>query len=268
MNPIQPYFALSANRYFKKELAQHGIAHLYEYTCELSDEQSIFAIPDGCIDILFDETDPAIAPYAAGSVLRGEKIKIMKGHKYFGIRFVPGVVPDILDGRFSDFLNNQINLTDCSIDKSLAEKINASKNFTDKVNSFFSVYNIKNKPKWKDSRYDIYGYIRKQILAEKGLVKVSDLERESGYTSRYINKLFNEFLGISPKTYAQIIRFQCTIDHMNHDTDISFSNISAEHGYYDQAQFTRDFKKYALSTPGAYRSILQKSSYIKKFMYF
>ncbi len=266
MNPIQPYFALSANKYYKKELAKHGIAHLYEYTCELSDDHSMLAIPDGCIDILFDETDPSISPYAAGSVLTGQKIHNLKGHKYFGIRFVPGVVPDILDGRFSDFLDNQFDLEDCVLDKTLLERIGDAKSFIDKVNSFFTVYNVKKKPGWKGNKYDIYTYVRKRILETQGIIRINDLERETGYTSRYIDKLFKEYSGLSPKVYSQIIRFQCTINHLNHDDTLSFSDISAEHGYYDQAQFTRDFKKFALYTPGAYRSIVQSSNYTEKFV--
>lgn len=266
MRPIQPYFALSATRYYKKELSGHGISHLYEYTCELSDDSSMLVVPDACIDILFDETDPAIAPYAAGSVLAGEAIENIKGHKYFGIRFIPGVVPNILDGRFSDFLNTRIRLEDCVPDRTILDRIASSQSFSDKISAFLAFYDLKQRPGWKGDRYEIYACLRKRILDTRGLIRVSELEQESGYSARYINMLFKEYSGLSPKKYAQIIRFQCTIDHMNHDMLISFSDISAEHGYYDQAQFTRDFKKYARYTPGAYRDIVRESHYSEKFI--
>lgn len=267
MRAIQPYFALSASKYYKRELTKHGISHIYEYKSDLSLDLHTLVVPDASIDILFDLTDYSYKPYAAGSVLQSTAIDTKKDHKYFGVRFVPGVVPDFLDGRFKDFLDNTIELEACLRKRDLIDKLNDAKTFLNKVEVFLNFYNDKNKPAWKNSSYDIYSYARKCINNSKGLIRVNELESELNYSVRYINKLFNEYCGLSPKAYSNIIRFQTTLDQLNREPNNSFTSISEAHGYYDQAQFIREFKKFTTKTPAVYRKLVNTSNYSDKFIF-
>jgi len=266
MKAVQPYFALSASKYYKRELTKHGISHIYEYKADLSTDYHTLVVPDASIDILFDLTDYSYRPYAAGSVLQSTFIDTKKNHKYFGVRFVPGVVPDFLDGRFKEYLDNTIDLELCLTKKGLIDRLNDAKTFLNKVDIFLSFYNDKHKPNWKNSKYDIYSYARKCINNSNGLIRVNDLETELCYSVRYINKLFNEYCGLSPKSYAQIIRFQSTLDQLNKEPNSSFTNICESHGYYDQSQFIREFKKFTTCTPTIYRNLVNNSHYTEKFI--
>lgn len=116
VHPIQPYFAISADKYYKRPLSATGIAHMYEYTCRNNSDNTTIAIPDGCIDVMFDTTSEDAAARAAGTVLTGTRFPMEQGRTYFGIRFEPGVMPDSLDGTFWE-LEDFTGYTSRCIDK-------------------------------------------------------------------------------------------------------------------------------------------------------
>ena len=68
MRPIQPYFALSSDKYYKRNLQQNGIAHFYSYTVDYADENKTIEIPDGCIDLMFDYGDGTLGPDEYGKL--------------------------------------------------------------------------------------------------------------------------------------------------------------------------------------------------------
>jgi AraC-like DNA-binding protein len=73
----------------------------------------------------------------------------------------------------------------------------------------------------------------------------------SGWSERQFRRRFQETVGIAPKIFARIIRFQRALRAMAR-TDLLPAAL--ECGYYDQAHFIRDFKSFAGETPAAYAS--------------
>ncbi|RJS63861.1 hypothetical protein CJ485_03605 [Priestia filamentosa] len=48
-------------------------------------------------------------------------------------------------------------------------------------------------------------------------------------------KQFEQDIGISPKLFSQIVRFQCSLSMFMNDKNYSICDIIEESGYYDQA---------------------------------
>ena len=82
---------------------------------------------------------------------------------------------------------------------------------------------------------------------------VNTVVNESGYCHRRFIALFRESVGLSPKVYCRVLRFQSAIDQIAHDPEAPWANLAAMSGYSDQAHFTRDFRTFTGFTPGAYR---------------
>ncbi len=90
------------------------------------------------------------------------------------------------------------------------------------------------------------------IKNASGLYTIKDLEQKLGYSKRYIDMLFKDHLGISPKTYSGIVRFQSFYERWaNTDTSDFYKADFHEH-YYDQAHFIKEFKKYTGHAPKQY----------------
>jgi len=76
-----------------------------------------------------------------------------------------------------------------------------------------------------------------------GLISIRELERHTGYTRRYLELLFKEHVGLSPKVLAGIFRFQRF--YQGWAQGKSFDSLKDElyDYYYDQAHFTKEFKR-------------------------
>ncbi|MEE3421069.1 MAG: helix-turn-helix domain-containing protein [Lachnospiraceae bacterium] len=268
MYPIQPYFALSSNRYYKRPIEAAGIAHIYEYSSEHTDNDSVVVIPDGCIDLMIDENHPEDVSYAAGSVLKGTHIALKEGHRYFGVRFMPGHIPSFIDGSMPDFIGNTIDLSLCTnVSEPLIGGILDHSSFQDKADFFLRFYGDTEKESAiSNPQTELASYIRDMIEKSHGLIKVKEIAEETGYTERYINKVFKTVTGMAPKFYCRIMRFQQTIDHLDHDTSIAMTALAIDHGYYDQSQFNREFREFTLLTPSLYRKTILQSRYAEKFI--
>ena len=95
----------------------------------------------------------------------------------------------------------------------------------------------------------IFEYCIKKIIASKGLITVKELEKKTGYSSRWLNIKFKDKLGVSPKNLASIIRFkQYYQAFINGNENLFFKNDFYEL-YYDQSHFIKDFKRFTGLSP-------------------
>lgn len=90
------------------------------------------------------------------------------------------------------------------------------------------------------------------IHKSSGLIEVNDLVKKTGFSKRYLDILFKEHLGISPKTLANISRFQTFYYSWANSKDSSFYNDKLYELYYDQAHFIKEFKRFTGYSPKQY----------------
>jgi AraC-like DNA-binding protein len=76
-----------------------------------------------------------------------------------------------------------------------------------------------------------------------GRVAVGELERRTGYSRRYLDLLFGKHVGVSPKVLAGIFRFQRFYRKWAQGQPYEAFKEELYDYYYDQAHFTREFKK-------------------------
>jgi len=88
-----------------------------------------------------------------------------------------------------------------------------------------------------------------EILKTKGAISISSLESSSGYTSRWLNMKFEERLGISPKSFGSIIRFNAYYQALVLNGRSFFSRKDFYDHYYDEAHFIREFKRFTGMPP-------------------
>jgi len=74
------------------------------------------------------------------------------------------------------------------------------------------------------------------------------LSAEFGISDRYIQKLFLQYVGIAPKSFFSVQRFNKSL-RMVRSAEMSLTNIAYECGYYDQAHFIKEFRGYTGMAP-------------------
>lgn len=81
------------------------------------------------------------------------------------------------------------------------------------------------------------------IYASKGSVTVKELSEKAFWSSRQINRYFNQQFGVSLKTYCKILRFRASLDH------IAEGKLFPEEKFADQTHFIREIKKFSGVVP-------------------
>ncbi|MDQ8054015.1 MAG: helix-turn-helix domain-containing protein [Pedobacter sp.] len=89
------------------------------------------------------------------------------------------------------------------------------------------------------------------IFKRKGLVTVKQLADEAQMGDRQLGRLFLKYIGLSPKYYCRIIRFNY-IYELIQDRKRPWAEIVYLSGYYDQSHFIRDFKAFTGEDPSSY----------------
>jgi AraC-like DNA-binding protein len=81
------------------------------------------------------------------------------------------------------------------------------------------------------------------IYSSHGSITVKELSEKVYWSSRQINRYFNQQFGISLKSYCNILRFGASFKN------ISEGNLFPEQNFTDQNHFIKQIKKYAGVTP-------------------
>jgi AraC-like DNA-binding protein len=106
---------------------------------------------------------------------------------------------------------------------------------------------------------------RKMIVQQSGNISLKKLSNEVFYSERHLTRLFNEYLGMSTKMFARLVRVNQTIRLLNRRQGV-ITKVLEPAGYYDFSHFNRDFKLVTGITPQAYqRKMSDFYSEIAKF---
>jgi len=269
VSPKQPYFVMATSRYYKAVVMDYGISHFYCFQNDLS-ENSVIAVPDGSIDILFccDEKDPYAT--VCGTVLHPKIVRNVKNY-FFGVRFLPGQSFKFKDVIMKDFVEHEIPLLDVINDKDLFEKITSSRDFNYQIQTFMTQYLKFYADSQASAKHvDLKKHMLQKINETAGQIKVNELAAEAGYSVRYINRVFTEEFGLSPKLFCKLMRFQYLLSNLNElDKEIFDTNLAQlaiELGYYDQSHMIKDFYELTNTTPGKYVHSLKEKEYKKRLI--
>jgi AraC-like DNA-binding protein len=89
--------------------------------------------------------------------------------------------------------------------------------------------------------------------ADAAPMRVAEVQRASGYSAKHFISLFRSAVGLKPKHYYRIRRFNSTVRSMAAGGRHSLGDLAAAAGYSDQAHLTREFREFAGVVPTQYR---------------
>jgi AraC-like DNA-binding protein len=81
---------------------------------------------------------------------------------------------------------------------------------------------------------------------------VSDFSAEIGLSRRRFSHLFREQIGMTPKLYCRLIRFQEVVRQVRAGGPVNWADIAVAGGYSDQAHLVHEFREFSGLTPTSY----------------
>ncbi|MFR1383654.1 MAG: helix-turn-helix domain-containing protein [Clostridioides difficile] len=91
------------------------------------------------------------------------------------------------------------------------------------------------------------------IIQNSGNISSQEISKKVFYSSRHLNRLFNQYLGLSMKSFSRLVRINKSIKLLNNNKT-SLMSICNELGFYDIPHFIKDFKIVCGITPQKYRA--------------
>lgn len=95
----------------------------------------------------------------------------------------------------------------------------------------------------------IYEYCVGRIMDTRGLITVAQLEKDTGYSARWLHRKFSEHLGTGAKNLAGIVRFKQFYQAYSTGMPPEILKQYVYQYYYDQSHFLRAFKRFTGTTP-------------------
>jgi AraC-like DNA-binding protein len=103
------------------------------------------------------------------------------------------------------------------------------------------------------------------LRRSQGQICVTDLAAQSYLSASQFERRFKQYTGVSPKTYARIIRFEAVRAALIMEPSSRLADLANDYGYSDQAHLIREFKSFAYCTPGNFAAIASNYFDLQKY---
>lgn len=95
-------------------------------------------------------------------------------------------------------------------------------------------------------------YMTTRIVQTPQQVSLKQMAEKTGYSQKHIIQLFKNHIGVTPKEFLKIIRFQNVITGIEQGGYFNWTSLADQCGFYDQSHFIADFKVFSGFTPAEY----------------
>jgi AraC-like DNA-binding protein len=96
-------------------------------------------------------------------------------------------------------------------------------------------------------------YALRQLAARPAVSHISDIQDQTGYGAKRFIELFRNAVGLTPKVYCRIMRFQSVIERLACGRRVEWASVALDGGYCDQSHLNREFRALSGLTPSEYR---------------
>jgi len=238
--------------------------YVYESATNAAFEDTVF--PCGSMEIVFNLgtgnwhtdtgdafiTTPAIELW--GQLTNPLAVRSTGRNTMLGVRFFPHAAASILNDKVSLFNDQVVDFSDVSgraintLHTQLLETISWNKRIA--LVEAFLLQQLSQATK-RLNKVAVLNNLMYELRQQELFETMSTIASRYGITARYMQQLFVQYTGLTPKLYAQINRFQNSLQLVRAGST-SLTSIAYECGYSDQSHFIREFKAFTGITPSGY----------------
>jgi AraC-like DNA-binding protein len=238
----------------------------YTIVCEPDTLVEDKAFATGCVEVMFALRGAPWQTKAKGNFIKTSSIelwgqilqpltfKISGQSEIFGIRFAPASAAFLLKEEINQFNDKVLDLTTIlgnSI-KELHTQLQDAKSVNEQI-CLADDYLIKKFATHTKTlnRIDLLQQVMNELTHKDFFDNISNVASRYGISSRYLQKIFLHYTGLTPKLYSQINRFQNSLILLGKGNQ-PLTAIAYESGYFDQSHFSHEFKSFTGSTPSGF----------------
>jgi AraC-like DNA-binding protein len=113
----------------------------------------------------------------------------------------------------------------------------------------------------------LLGDMLRDLNSVENLPTVTELCAQLGLTKISLERYFKQAIGLPPKAYLKLLRFNKAYQIIQAHTDKTWAEIAHENGYFDQAHFIKEFKTIYGYTPSKmHQSLVNIAKHVRQLM--
>ncbi|PZD79424.1 AraC family transcriptional regulator [Mesonia sp. K7] len=217
-------------------------------TKKLKQDYVYRVVSDCCIDIFF-EPHQTKNNFVMGFCRKYTEFPIGKSFDYIGIRFLPAAFPILFEIDAKKLSNQSQELKNVLPEFSdwIVSKLSSSLSFQEMVNRFSK--KIENIILEKERNYDNRFFKALHFIFQNNGFLDTEKDLQTGLSSRQLRRIFNYYIGTTPKAFANVVRFQYILSSKPSKQSLKESKLYFDVGFFDQAHFIKNFKTFYGVTP-------------------
>ena len=193
-------------------------------------------LPDGCIDLIIDIKNHEII--FSGFSKNTEDVSLDGDVDFIGVRFKPGAIYSLFKVPANQIMNHVIMFHEIEKEYDFEKvfKVNSMEERIDILTQYLL-------PKIKQHSDKQFIQLVDTLYTTPTHQCVSDIAEKLGYESRQLQRVFLRHFGVTPKVLLNILRLhKCLTLLFDHTKCLQ--DIALESGFYDQAHFIKEIKRY------------------------
>lgn len=223
-------------------------------------------LPDGCMELVINLREDCLRVYdrdACGSFQTFSGALICGAHSEFfvidtacqanvlGVHFKPGGGQPLIGMPADELHGRHVALEDLwgSAARAMRDRLLDTPSAADKFRILESTLLALAGTDW--SRHPSIDFGLQALRAAEG-ASVSAVSERVGLSRRRFAQIFREHVGLTPKRYFRIRRFNEVLSAMRDRNGVDLAELALTCGYYDQSHFNHDFKLFSGVTPCDY----------------
>jgi AraC-like DNA-binding protein len=178
-----------------------------------------------------------------GQTTRYTELKAVKNFRNIGVYFQPNALRSIFGIDAVELTNQHIDINELfktNVTDQLLNTTNAEQRI--KLVSSFLIEQAEQ----RETENGIVNFAIAQL--QKG-VSLPTIQTDLNISERSLQRYFKQYIGVSPKLYARINRFQSALENIRQTRSNKLTDIAYQSDYFDQSHFIRDFKEFAGTSP-------------------
>lgn len=186
-------------------------------------------------------------------VQTGKFVRLLENQgRVFGVKYRPGAFYPFVNVPISRLTNTTIHFSDAfGVESTALEAALLSREGEEAVLTLVEAF-LRDRLPEPDEHVKVINEIVDWISAHPQLTKVDDLIGQFNLTKRTVQRLFRQYVGVSPKWVIKRARLHEVAERLADGEVVDWPTMVVELGYTDQAHLIKDFKTLVGSTPAVY----------------
>jgi AraC-like DNA-binding protein len=175
------------------------------------------------------------------------RIELGSGVISFGVFFRPTGLSRLLDIPVSEFTGRAFNASSVfKLFDEVRERLLSCSSFEQRVRHVESVLlRLAAGAKKRNSIVEV----AEHIFSRRGAIRISDVASQTALSLRQFQRNFIENIGIAPKLFARVARFQSALDAKIASPQRAWLEIAHDLQYHDQMHMIHDFQRLGGAVP-------------------